>query len=57
MKKLTPFGVVLVFGLIGLLTGKFGLWFPLGLGAAVIVAVTQTYAAKGKPKDHAKGPD
>ncbi len=57
MKKLTPFGVVLVFGLIGLLTGKFGLWFPLGLGAAVIVAVTQTYAAKGKAKDHAKAPD
>ncbi|MDQ1155387.1 hypothetical protein [Brevundimonas sp. SORGH_AS_0993] len=57
MKKLTPFGVVLVCGLIGLLTGKFGLWFPLGLAAAAIVAVAQTYAARGKAKDEAKTPD
>ena len=41
MNKLSPFGVLLIFGFIGLLTGKFGLWFPLGLLAAVVVAITQ----------------
>lgn len=41
MKRLTPFAVLLIFGLIGLLTGKFGLWFPLGLLAAVVVAIAQ----------------
>ncbi|MFD1951992.1 hypothetical protein ACFSGX_14560 [Sphingomonas arantia] len=37
MKNLTPFAVLVVFGLIGLVTGKFGLWFPFGLVAAVLV--------------------
>ena len=52
MKRLTPFAVLLIFGLIGLLTGKFGLWFPLGLVAAVVVAVVQDRRAKAAaPKD------
>ena len=33
MNKLSPFGVLLI--------GKFGLWFPLGLLAAVVVAIAQ----------------
>lgn len=41
MKRLSPFAVLVIFGLIGLLTGKFGLWFPLGLLAAVVVAIAQ----------------
>ena len=46
MKRLTPIGVVIVFGLIGLLTGKFGLWFPFGIVAAIIVGVVQDRRAK-----------
>lgn len=41
MKNLSPFGALLIFGFIGLLTGKFGLWFPLGLLAAVVIAIAQ----------------
>lgn len=41
MKNLTPFAVLVIFGCIGLLTGKFGLWFPLGFVAAIIVGVAQ----------------
>ncbi|MEN3749269.1 hypothetical protein TPR58_19000 [Sphingomonas sp. HF-S3] len=41
MKHLTPFAVLVLFGMIGLLTGKFGLWFPLGFLACIIVAVAQ----------------
>ena len=52
MKRLTPFAMLVIFGLIGLLTGKFGLWFPLGLGAAIVVAVVQDRRAKAAaPKD------
>ncbi|WP_292070730.1 hypothetical protein [Brevundimonas sp. UBA7534] len=46
MKRLTPFAVLVIFGLIGLLTGKFGLWFPFGLVAAIVVAVVQDRRAK-----------
>jgi len=46
MKRLTPIGVLIVFGLIGLLTGKFGLWFPFGIVAAIIVGVVQDRRAK-----------
>ncbi|MCG2662148.1 hypothetical protein [Brevundimonas sp.] len=41
MKKLTPFGVLLIFGLIGLLTKDFGLWFAFGLVAFIAVGVAQ----------------
>jgi hypothetical protein len=41
MKRYSPFAILLTFGAIGLLTGKFGLWFPLGLLACVVVAVAQ----------------
>lgn len=41
MKRLTPFGVLLIFGLIGLLSGKFGLWFAFGLVACTAVSVMQ----------------
>ncbi|MGW8137516.1 hypothetical protein ACWGNZ_18120 [Sphingomonas zeae] len=41
MKMLSPFAVLVLFGCIGLLTGKFGLWFPFGFVAAVIVAIMQ----------------
>lgn len=52
MKRLTPFGVLLVFGLIGLLTGKFGLWFAFGLVACIAVSVMQNRgAAKTPPGD------
>lgn len=46
MKRLTPFAVLVIFGLIGLLTGKFGLWFPFGLVAAIVVAVVRDRRAK-----------
>ena len=46
MKRLTPFAVLLIFGLIGLLTGDFGLWFPFGLVAAIVVGVVQDRRAK-----------
>ena len=52
MKRLTPFGVLLIFGLIGLLTGKFGLWFAFGLVACIAVSVMQNRgAAKTPPED------
>lgn len=52
MKRLTPFGVLLIFGLIGLLTGKFGLWFAFGLVACIAVSVVQNRgAAKTPPED------
>lgn len=51
MKRLSPFAVLVIFGLIGLLTGKFGLWFPFGLLAAIVVAVVQDRRAKAAPKD------
>jgi hypothetical protein len=52
MKRLTPFAVLVIFGLIGLLTGKFGLWFPFGLLAAIVVAVVRDRRAKAAaPKD------
>ncbi len=46
MKRLTPIGILIVFGLIGLLTGKFGLWFPFGIVAAIIVGVVQDRRAR-----------
>ncbi len=46
MKRLTPFAVLVIFGLIGLLTGDFGLWFPMGLVAAIVVGVVQDRRAK-----------
>lgn len=52
MKRLTPFGVLLIFGLVGLLTGKFGLWFAFGLVACIAVSVMQNRgAAKTPPGD------
>ncbi|NBB64716.1 hypothetical protein GVN18_36275 [Pseudomonas sp. ODNR1LW] len=52
MKKLSPFGVLLIFGLIGLLTGKFGLWFAFGLVAFIVVGVMQNRGRGGKvPED------
>lgn len=47
MKNLSPFGALLIFGFIGLLTGKFGLWFPLGLLAAVVIAIAQNGRRNG----------
>ncbi|SFP34086.1 hypothetical protein [Sphingomonas rubra] len=44
MKRLTPFGVLLIFGVVGLPTHKFGLWLSFGLVAALF-----TSAARNKP--------
>ncbi|WP_230481030.1 hypothetical protein [Sphingomonas sp. Leaf21] len=41
MRKLYPLAVLVIFGFVGLLFGKFGLLFPLGLAAAVIVAISR----------------
>jgi hypothetical protein len=41
MKRLTPFGALLICAAIGLLTHKFGLWFPIGIVAFIIVSVAQ----------------
>ncbi|NKJ44318.1 MULTISPECIES: hypothetical protein [unclassified Novosphingobium] len=41
MAKLTPFGALLVCAVIGLLTHKFGLWFPIGIVAFLVVSVIQ----------------
>ena len=49
MKKLTPFGVLLIFGLIGLLTKDFGLWFAFGLVAFIAVGVAQNRRGGSKP--------
>ncbi|OYW92060.1 MAG: hypothetical protein B7Z13_10955 [Caulobacterales bacterium 32-67-6] len=49
MKKLTPFGVLLIFGLIGLLTKNFGLWFAFGLVAFIAVGVAQSRRKEPKP--------
>lgn len=46
MKRFTPFGALLLCGIIGLLTGKFGLWLPLGILAFIVVAVAQSRLAK-----------
>ncbi|MBB3871995.1 MAG: hypothetical protein KYX67_10915 [Brevundimonas sp.] len=53
MKKLTPFGVLLIFGLIGLLTKNFGLWFAFGLVAFIAVGVAQN--RRGGSKTPAEG--
>lgn len=52
MKRLTPFGVLLIFGLIGLLTGKFGLWFAFGLVAFIAVSVMQNRSAAKTPPEN-----
>ncbi|GAW41276.1 hypothetical protein SH203_01680 [Brevundimonas sp. SH203] len=53
MKKLTPFAVLAIFGFIGLLTHKFGLWFAFGIVAALAVGGVQHRrdAAKTPPAD------
>ena len=48
MKKLTPFGVLLIFGLIGLLTKDFGLWFAFGIVAFIAVGVMQNRRERPK---------
>jgi len=45
MRTPPPFAILVLFGCIGLLTGKFGLWFPLGMAAAMIVAIVQNKRA------------
>ena len=49
MKTLTPFGVLLIFSIIGLLTHKFGLWFPLGVVAFIVTAVIQNRRSATPP--------
>lgn len=51
MKRLTPFGVLLIFGLIGLLTKDFGLWFAFGIVAFIVVGVMQNRREAPKPVD------
>lgn len=53
MKKLTPFAVLVIFGFIGLLTHKFGLWFAFGIVAALAVGLAQNRGggAKAPPAD------
>ena len=46
---LTPFGVLLIFSVIGLLTHKFGLWFPLGVVAFIVTAVIQNRRSATPP--------
>ena len=41
MKALSPFAALVIFAMIGLLTGRFGLWFPLGIVAFIAVSVAQ----------------
>jgi len=41
MKSLTPLGALLICSAIGLLTHKFGLWFPLGILAFVVISIAQ----------------
>lgn len=41
MTKLTPIGALALCWLIGILFGSPGLWFPLGLVAAIAVAMIQ----------------
>lgn len=46
MKWLTPLGALVICAVIGLLTDRFGLWFPLGMVAAIVVGVVQSRRAK-----------
>ncbi len=41
MKHLTPLGALLICAMIGLLTGKFGLWLPFGIVAFLAVHIAQ----------------
>jgi len=41
MKHITPLGALLICAMIGLLTGKFGLWFPIGIVAFIAVHLAQ----------------
>ena len=45
MKTPSPFAILVLSGFIGLLTGKFGLWFPLGMATAIIVAIVHNKRA------------
>lgn len=49
MRRFTPFGVLVLFGFVGVVTGKFGLWFPIGIVAAILVGVAQARSAKPAP--------
>jgi hypothetical protein len=51
MKRFTPFGVLLIFGLIGLLTKNFGLWFAFGIVAFIVVGVMQNRREAPKPPE------
>ncbi|MES1972974.1 MAG: hypothetical protein V4472_10995 [Pseudomonadota bacterium] len=39
MSKFTPVGALIVCWFIGIIVGKPGLWFPLGILAMVIIAL------------------
>ena len=41
MTKFTPFAALAIFWFIGIVVGKPGLWFPLGLLAMIAVALMQ----------------
>jgi hypothetical protein len=49
MSKFTPFGALALFWFIGIVVGKPGLWFPLGLAAAVVVAIIQNRRGSSNP--------
>lgn len=58
MKRFTPFGALVIFAMIGLLTDKFGLWFALGIVAFIVVGVAQQRRERAAGKrDPAAGDD
>jgi hypothetical protein len=46
MKKLSPIGALVLCWFIGIIAGKPGIWFPIGVLAMVIVAMVQQRRAR-----------
>lgn len=46
MKKMSPFAALAICWFIGIVFGKVGLWFPIGIVAALVIAAFQKKQSK-----------
>ncbi len=49
MHKLSPLAALAIFWFIGIIAGKPGIWFPLGVLAMIVVAVIQKKRSDPQP--------
>jgi hypothetical protein len=56
MTRLSPFAVLLLFGFVGIVTHRIGLWLPFGIVAIMVVAGMQKKRAlAGVADEHESG--